>query len=338
MYLVSERIVRMNGYSGFLASLARSFGVPFLAFGAVIFLFFLVLFLLSRNSIRYLKHIVSVVHTMEKGLLTERVDVRSNDELGELAVSVNQMAQKLHMSMQEERRAEESKKELISSVSHDLRTPLTSVIGFLGLLKNRGNHSDADLERFSTIAHKKALRLKDLIDDLFEFTRVSYSGSFKLKLSRLDLKDLLLQLLEEYYPVFEENEMAAKLHSDTNNYMVQADGDLLARLFENLLINAVRYGKEGKRIDIVLSLHQKQIVIDVINYGPPIAADKLPHIFERFYKADESRSSDSNGSGLGLAIAQSIAELHRGTISAQSNQDRTVFKVTLPLDEVEHAS
>ncbi len=293
--------------------------------------FVLYIFLITRKSAHYFKDIMLLIGKIENGNLDERIDIRSDDELGDLAGALNRMTEKLKRTLEDQQRAEDTKKEIISSVSHDLRTPLTSVIGFLGLLTNRKAHSDEDLEKYAGIAHKKALRLQELTDELFEFTRLNYN-EVKMKVSAINLSELLEQLVEEFYPVFEQHQMVCRLSLGDEKICIQGDGDLLARVFDNLFNNAIRYGNDGKAVDVRLEREEGRALIHVTNYGECIPAEHLPYIFDKFYRAETSRSRETGGTGLGLAIVKTIVEMHRGTISVESQNHQTSFHISLPAE------
>lgn len=305
-------------------------GVMPLAAGAAIILAIVWFFFLSRNMIRYLEEISSGLQDISLGNSDVEIPIKSEDELGDLAANINNMSLRLHAAIKEERNAEKSKNELITSVSHDLRTPLTSVLGYLELIVNDRYRDEVELRYYVDIAHEKALRLQNLINDLFEYTKISYGG-FTLKTSLIDLRELLEQLVEEFVPALQAAGMQSRLYIPGRHYMVSADGDLLVRVFENLMTNALRYGQSGKYVDIEISRADPHIAVQVANYGEPISEKDLPHLFDRFYRVEQSRSAKTGGSGLGLAIAKSIVELHGGTISVQAGQQRTVFEVTLPI-------
>ncbi len=313
-----------------LSILSDSLGIEATMFLTGVLLFITLLYLLTRRHIQYLQNIVKTIHGMESGNLDLRADIQSEDELGDLAAAVNKMAEKLKISLIEERNAEAAKKDLITSISHDLRTPLTSVIGFLGLLVNRGVHTEEELEKYASIAHKKALKLQELIDELFEYTRVSYSN-LKANRTRINLTELVEQLLEEFYPQLEANRLQARLSALQEKLYIHADGDLIARMFENLLANAVRYGWKGGFIDVKVHSEGANALVDITNYGDIIPAKYLDKIFEKFYRADPSRSRETGGTGLGLAIASSIVQMHGGGITAASGEEGTRFRVSLPV-------
>lgn len=154
-----------------------------------------------------------------------------------------------------------------------------------------------------------------------------------MHMEKIDLIKLLEQEVDELYPTFKDNELECVLETDTDSCMVMADGEQLVRVFDNLLGNAVKYGRYGKMIRVRTVTEQSQIRIQVVNYGSVIPAENLPFLFEKFYKVDTSRQPSSEGTGLGLAIAKSIVESHGGSIFVKSSFDGTVFEVILPTAE-----
>ncbi|MBU5437813.1 HAMP domain-containing histidine kinase [Tissierella sp. MSJ-40] len=294
--------------------------------GLILFIMFF--FIFTQKRIRYLEDINMVLKKIAQGNLEAKIPIESNDELGQLAENINFMAEQLKTSIEEERKAEKMKNELITNVSHDLRTPLTSIIGYLGLVANDNYKDELTLRYYVDIAYSKSLTLKKLIDELFEFTKISYGG-IKLNLEKIDLGQLLEQLVEEFVPILNEAEMEYRLTSSKEKLFIEGDGSLLVRVFENLLSNAIRYGKEGKYVDINIKSEKDKAVISIINYGETISEMDLPYIFDRFYKVDKSRSQDREGTGLGLAIAKNIIELHGGEIAVYSKNGRTEFQVKL---------
>ena len=297
-------------------------------------LFLIIFFTLTKGSIRYLEEISRTLDKIAGGDFDIRIPKRSNDELGELAENINQMTRQLKQSIEEERNAEQAKNELITSVSHDLRTPLTSILGYLDLIDSDQYKDEVKLRYYVNIAYHKSQRLKKLIDDLFEFTRMSYGG-MKAKPELIDLGKLLEQLAEECVPLFLDAGMEYRLSVPREKIIVLADGDLMARVLENLISNGIRYGKTGKYVDLELVKDGAWAVVRVANYGEPISQGDLSHLFERFYRVEKSRSGETGGTGLGLAIAKSIIDLHQGRISAYNDPDRTVFEVRLQISRVD---
>lgn len=250
-----------------------------------------------------------------------------SNEWMKVADSINRMAEQLDHSIQEERNAEKTKNDLITGVSHDLRTPLTLILGFLGVIENDRYHDEVELRHYVNIAYEKSLTLKKLVDELFEYTRIN--NGMPLHVEELDMVAFLQQLAEEFVPSLKKADMACRISTELSSLMIEGDGDLLARGFENLISNAIRYGRKGKYVDIDISRSERYALIKVINYGEPIPQSDLQFIFERFYRGDRSRSS--GGTGLGLAIVKSIMEVHGGTISANSDRSQTEFVTRLPL-------
>ncbi|WP_188540716.1 sensor histidine kinase [Paenibacillus segetis] len=292
-------------------------------------LFILFTLIISRDTMSDLHSISTGVQTISDGNLSYHIPVSRTDELGTLAVNINAMADKLESALQEERAAAKAKNELITGVSHDLRTPLTSVLGFLEYIEQDRYDNEIELRYYVNIAYEKSLTLKKLIDDLFEYTRVSGS-ELPLDLQPVDLGKLLEQLAEEFVPVLEQADMSYRIHINEGSLLVQGDADELVRLYENLFTNAVRYGKEGKILDISVYRKDDRVVATCTNYGPPIPAENIPHLFKRFYRVDPSRSRETGGTGLGLAIAKSITELHKGSITAKSSRKKTEFETSFP--------
>lgn len=318
-----------EGLSGMLRPQLEKVGtLPILAgIGSVIFL--VLFFLMSDQIIRYLREITSGLQQIAGGKLEHRIAVRSSDELGEVAYNINQMSRTISESLEEERLAEKTKNDLITGVSHDLRTPLTSILGFLELIVN-GRYKDEDeLRGYAGIAYDKSLSLKRLIDDLFEFTRLN--GGMPLQLAELDLNDFCNQLMEEFVPSLEAAGMEGRVCPSPQPLRIMADGNRLVRAYENLITNAIRYGKAGRIVLIRLREDNGEAVAEVVNYGEPIPEQDMPFLFERFYRGDPSRSKETGGTGLGLPIVRTIAELHSGTVTVRSSREETVFETRFPL-------
>lgn len=296
--------------------------------GFICFIIYYVLFT-SRVS-GYLDEISRTLRTIASGDLDVYVPRRGADELGELAENVNNMTARLRAAAAEEKKLEEAKNQLIAGVSHDLRTPLTSIIGYLELVVQQKYANETEMRQYANIAHQKALRLQLLISDLFEYTRLNYGGQ-RSDWQIISINDLLQQLVEEWTWQFEQAQMELRLSLPGTKVEVQADGNLLARVFENLLANGIRYGQPGRFLDVELRMEADHAVVRVISYGELIPEKDWERVFVSFYRVDESRSQQRGGSGLGLAIAKQIVDLHRGQIRVQSTEaEGTVFTVELP--------
>ncbi|MED4953461.1 HAMP domain-containing sensor histidine kinase [Paenibacillus sp. FSL R5-0527] len=289
---------------------------------------FFYFYLLTRRYVAYFREISRGINQLAGGDFTNRVHVPSRDELGDIARDINLASEKLQQAVERGDFAETSKEQLVLNLAHDLRTPLTSVIGYLDFILQGKDLSAEQMKHYTSIAYTKSQRLEKLIDELFEITRMNY-GKLKLNHGPLDLGELLAQLAEELYPLFEKNGLTVRLDL-APQLTISGDGDLLARVFENLFTNAARYGKDGGFIDIHGRLEGGNAVIRVINYGDSIPPDELPHLFDMFFTGDRARTYQGGSTGLGLFIAKNIIEQHEGSISAQSDVIRTQFEVRLP--------
>ncbi|WP_212944406.1 MULTISPECIES: sensor histidine kinase [Paenibacillus] len=275
-----------------------------------------------------IQEITNGLGEMAEGNLDRKIPAQAG-ELAKIADSINHMADRLNQSIEEERLAERSKNDLITGVSHDLRTPLTSILGFLEVIEEDRYKDETELRYYVNIAYEKAKDLKKLIDQLFEYTRIQ--NGLPLQKSELDLNGFLGQLAEEFVPILDSSGMLCRVSARQENAIIHADGDLLVRAFENLLSNAIQYGADGKFIDIEISIEESWARVKFINYGKEIPSSSLPHLFDRFYRVDSSRSRASGGTGLGLAIAKSIIDVHQGQVSVTSSPQSTAFEVLLPL-------
>ena len=286
--------------------------------------------LLQHRSMEYIGKISSAMQSISEGDLNTYVEVVGDDEFSAMAENLNKMVADIRDLMEREREAERTKNELITNIAHDLRTPLTSIIGYLELLNGgKGGTIPPELEKkYIAIAYTKSKRLEKLIEDLFGFTKMTY-GKMAMKVSQVDIIKLLSQLLEEFYPSFADKNLTYELSTNVPAMVITADGNLLARLFDNLINNAIKYGAEGKRILVKVHATEEIVTVSVVNYGHVIPEQDLPLIFNKFYRVEQSRSASTGGTGLGLAIAKNIVEMHGGTIQVSSDLNGTVFTVKL---------
>jgi two-component system, OmpR family, sensor histidine kinase VanS len=285
-------------------------------------------YLLTKPYTAYFKEISNGIHNLARGDFKQRVHIRSNDEFSTIAHDINLASEKLEEAVLRGDFSESSKDQLVVNLAHDLRTPLTSVIGYLDLILKDEKLSKDQAKHYLTIAFTKSQRLERLIDELFEITRMNY-GMLHIEKKPINVSDLLYQLKEEMYPVFEKNDLIARINIPPA-LSILGDGELLARVFENLLTNANRYGVDGQYVDINGFIEEVEVVVQIVNYGDSIPPSELPHIFDMFYTGDKARTHQENSTGLGLFIAKNIVEQHNGTISVESSLIRTVFEVRFP--------
>jgi len=280
-----------------------------------------------------LKKVVAYVYEVQAAtgkMFDQNVSyIEMSPELSEIAANINQLKQEAESNARLAKENEQRKNDLIMYLAHDLKTPLSSVIGYLTLLRDESQISKELREKYLSISLDKAERLEDLINEFFEITRFNLSN-ITLQYSNINLTRLLEQLIYEFKPILKEKNLKCTLNS-TSDIMLHCDANKIQRVFDNLLRNAVIYSYTDTEVAITTELQENTIVITFENFGNPIAEEKLKLIFEQFYRVDTSRNTTSGGAGLGLAIAKHIVELHKGTIVAHSKDECIKFIVTLPL-------
>ena len=297
-----------------------------------IMVFSVTFLLLQERSMAYIGKISDAVRDISEGDLNTTIEVVGDDEFSAMAANLNKMVEEIRQLMDKEREAERTKNELITNVAHDLRTPLTSIIGYLEILSGKSAPLTPEMQKkYIDIAYSKSKRLEKLIEDLFGFTKLNY-GRISMRVTKVDIIKLLGQLLEESYPNFSNKGLSYELQSNVPAKVILADGNLLARLFDNLINNAIKYGAEGKRILVRVHAAAETVQVSVTNYGYVIPAEELPLIFDKFYRVEQSRSTHTGGTGLGLAIVKNIVDMHGGDITVKSDLNGTVFTVTLKVD------
>ncbi len=287
--------------------------------------------LIRRYHQIQLRHIIRELHYIANGHLDHRIDFHFKGNTQSVVDSINALVDSVIKSMDEERSIENSKDELITNVSHDLRTPLTSILGYLGLIQDKQYHNEEDLLKYVQIAFFKAQQMKSLVDNLFEYTKVK-QASTKLSINNIDLIQMMEQLAASFGLEARKHGMDITAAESSHPIMIEADAEKLGRVFNNLISNAMKYGKGGHNIYLeAKKLNDKEVQVNVSNDGPRIPKEALNLIFERFYRVEESRNKDTGGSGLGLAITQSIIDLHGGYINVTSNDKLTTFEIHLPI-------
>ncbi len=223
---------------------------------------------------------------------------------------------------------EQRKNDLIVYLAHDLKTPLTSVVGYLTLLRDEPGLSPEFRARYTGVALDKAERLEDLIDEFFDITRFSLTH-LELERRPIDLTRMLQQVADEFRPQLSEHGLTCALALPPS-LICGCDPDKLARVFDNLLRNACHYSDPGTQVEIAAAVEEHTVLLTFTNRGATIPPEKLERVFDRFFRLDSSRAARTGGAGLGLAIAKEIVELHGGTISAHSGDGLTTFQVALP--------
>lgn len=255
------------------------------------------------------------------------------DSLEDISIQLNLAREQALRDARAAREAEQRKNDLIVYLAHDLKTPLTSVIGYLTLLRDEPQISPEIRARYTGIALEKAERLEDLINEFFDITRFNLSR-LELERQSVDLTRMLEQVASEFRPIFAESGLSCSLDLPPKLHY-SCDPDKLARVFDNLLRNASYYSLPDSTVEIAGRIEAGKIVLTFSNAGKNIPQEKLDRIFEQFFRLDSSRATRTGGAGLGLAIAKEIVELHGGTIRADSTEDRITFTICLPSDHSE---
>lgn len=249
-------------------------------------------------------------------------------ELKEVEEQMNQVKMNAVRNAQIAREAEQRKNDLIVYLAHDLKTPLTSVIGYLTLLNDEQQISNELREKYLSISLNKAERLEELINEFFEITRFNLS-QLNLDISKINLTRMLQQISYEFKPMFETKNLKCDLKAETD-IEIKCDVNKMERVFDNLIRNAIHYCFENSTIEITAEQKKNGVYIRFSNEGNTIPEEKLNRIFEQFYRLDSSRDTKTGGSGLGLAIAKKIIELHNGTINVHSENEKIHFKIYIP--------
>ncbi|WEV71106.1 HAMP domain-containing sensor histidine kinase [Lactobacillus sp. ESL0785] len=287
--------------------------------------------LIRRYHQMQLRHVISELHYIAQGHFDHYISFKVKTDLQKVIDSINSLVASTVSAINEEKAIEQSKDELISNVSHDIRTPLTSIIGYLGLLKT-GVSNPEDQQKYLNIAYTKAEQMKSLAHDLLEYTTLK-STNIKLNLSPLHIFSMLEQVEAGFEFEAQEKNVEFKIEVRPQNLTIQADPEKLVRVYNNLITNALKYGTGATQIKLIANLvNDTEVELRVENNGAKIPQASLKKIFERFYRVETSRNTKTGGTGLGLSITKSIIDLHHGKIRCESDDHWTRFIIQLPLN------
>ncbi|WP_125770676.1 sensor histidine kinase [Companilactobacillus furfuricola] len=277
-----------------------------------------------------MEYIEKELANIAKGDLNQQINLQVNKRLQGVVDNINSLIANTNEHITEQRRSEESKDELITNVSHDIRTPLTSIIGYLGLIESQ-NYQDLDqILKYTHVAYKKSLEMQTLVNDLFEYANVEHANS-TLSMTKFDMAQMLDQLSADFELEANKRGMEIVVTAKPDKILMSGDTDKLGRVFNNLIMNAFKYGKGATHLWLDAKQTPKEVVVTVSNNGKPIPQKSLDSLFDRFYRVEDSRSKETGGTGLGLAIAQSMVKMHGGQINVQSTPDRTSFIIHFPM-------
>jgi len=313
-----------NSY--FLRTSLKVFGIILLVTGTVGVILFGFL-------TRRLRGMANIIEKFDRGDLDQRVPVKSNDEIGRLAQSFNSMADTLQENVRELKKTDQLRRELIANVSHDLRSPLASIQGYLETILLKGNElSDEKREKYFDTILKNTVGLRKMVDELFELSKLD-TQHVKPDMEPFSISDLVQDITLKFEPRAEKKNIQINPKCPSGLPLVKGDIAMVERVLSNLIENAIQYSEKGS-IEIKLTANNSTVAIQVKDSGPGISEKDLPYIFDRFYRAEKSRSRSSGGTGLGLAIAKKILELHGQDIDVQ-NRDGNGAVFTFKLETVQ---
>ena len=325
IFFLKKTITFANGMH--LWSWQRLF-ISFMLVGDVIVVYWR---LIRRYRQMQLRHVIEELHYIADGHFDHRIPFVVKTDLQKVIDSINALVDSTVASMEEERQIEQSKDDLITNVSHDIRTPLTSIIGYLGLLKS--SELNEDQTKYIQIAYDKALQMKALAEDLFEYTTLRSSTNNKLVLAPLHVNSMLEQVAAGFELEAEKKNIAFNVVTRPRDLVIDADAKMIVRMLNNLISNALKYGRGATEINLIANKVNNEFVeLRVENNGEQIPKKSLQKIFDRFYRVESSRNLKTGGTGLGLAITKSIVDLHGGNIKCQSTSELTSFIIQLPLN------
>lgn len=279
-----------------------------------------------KKPFLYLEEVTKAAEQFSR--LGEEELIQLSPALQLIETELNRDLLALRNSQRAAKEAEQRKNDLVAYLAHDLKTPITSVIGYLTLLRDEPQISQELRERYIGVAFNKAQRLEELINEFFDITRFSLTH-LTLETERINFSLMLQQIASEFFPILKEKELTLQMQIPPGVELL-CDPDQLERVFDNLLRNAVNYSYYGSEILLRMETGEQEVRVEVRNHGKTIAPEKLERLFEQFFRLDSSRGSRGGGAGLGLAIAKEIVELHHGRIFAESQQETIVFTVCLP--------
>jgi len=286
---------------------------------------FIIIYLTLKKALSYVDKIVIASNELIDGERNKRIELP--EELSLVENRLNQIKSEAILNLDKAKLSEERKNDLIVYLAHDIKTPLTSIIGYLSILNEANDMPKKQRLKYLDIVLEKSYKLENLINELFEITRFN-SEKLILEKEIINLRLMFEQIKEEFYPLYSEHNKDIEIDI-SNDILLKADSEKMARVFNNLIKNAINYSNKDTIIKVKAQINE-QLIITIKNEGKEISKESLNMIFEKFYRSDEARNTKTGGSGLGLAIAKEIVLLHEGKIEAQSIQGITTFTIFLP--------
>ncbi|OPJ60740.1 sensor histidine kinase [Clostridium oryzae] len=307
------------------------------AFLYLLILFPLIYVLLISGRLRYLISINKSVRIIAEGDLTYKVPIKYKNELTRLAQDVNYMVSELQTE-------EDKRKEFLTNISHDLRTPLTTIIGYINMIQERKYETEAELYEYISIMNRKGSYLKTMLDDFFDYSKLS-SKDIEFNVEVIYIQELVRQIIEEEASFFKKGDLELIAALDDNPINISGDGELLYRAINNLLSNALKYSKKRTTVEVNVNqriIHKKSYGVIAVSSVPlqKVSEAEAAKFFKRLYKQDKSRKQNGKkvGSGLGLSITQEILKLHNGKAEVKIQGQRIIFELILPKDTANNIS
>lgn len=290
-------------------------------------------YLVSRSILKPLKALQQATENIKKGNLDFKIKEVRKDEIGHLTKDFESMRQKLKQSIEMQQQYEENRKLLISNISHDLKTPITSIKGYVEGIKDGVANTEEKKAKYVDTIYKKANELDVLIDELFLFSTLDLNR-VPFHFEKLNIVNFVKECIDDFSYGLEKSGLEIQFHNTLEStVLVKADREKLMRVFNNIIENSIKYlDKEHGQIKIQLSQFNSSLLITIADNGIGIHSEDLTFVFESFYRADKSRNSKTGGTGLGLAISKQIIEAHGGSIWAESTKGTgTTINFTLQL-------
>ncbi|MBG9735600.1 HAMP domain-containing sensor histidine kinase [Paenibacillus alvei] len=280
---------------------------------------------------RKLKSDAAAVQRAVRGNINTRLLANEFETYNELLYSINELIEQMDRLQVQAHRSETARKKLLTNISHDIRTPLTSIIGYVDALQDEHMDTQQEKEECIAIISAKAQTLKELIDHIFQMAKLD-ADEVEIRREPLDAAELLREAIISFLPELKKHGMDLAVQIPDEKCIAEVDRYGYIRILNNLIKNAIRYGKDGRKLGVELERKETSIELTIWDAGPGIPANEIPRIFERTYRSEQSRSLQYGGSGLGLAIAKAFVDKHGGRISVVSKPyERTAFTVSLPV-------
>ncbi|WMM26351.1 HAMP domain-containing sensor histidine kinase [Tissierella sp. MB52-C2] len=310
-------------------SMIRTKWVIVVVHNLIILIFFILIRQIIINKRIYAREVISITQEIANGDLEQSIPIVGNDGYAKIAHNINEIKENYIHALEEQKKSERLKYELVTNISHDLKTPITSIINYIELVKKKGVSNE--IEKYILNADMNAKRLNILIEDLFELSRIE-SGNIQLDISKVDIVLMIKQIGYEYTERMKEAKLELVVETTSKQILWSCDSLKMWRVFDNIIINAVKYSLPNTRIYVAITenIKERQLTVSIKNISSYRMEFETDELFLRFKRADSSRSSE--GSGLGLAIAKSIIEFHHGSINIETEGD--MFKVIIQLNDI----